>query len=149
MRTETDKDNDLTGQVDWDGTGLPPVGVDCVFYPDNTCWGFEHVKPYKGKVLCYEGEQFVFMLDHKLYGIKPESIILSRTDKGDFQKPEVPKQREVCERIEAAYALYCESLIGEDEETVSFDEFKEFKNRLRQWLRIVDKTGYRINKDGE
>lgn len=60
-----------------------------------------------------------------------------------LKKPESPEDKAKRERLEAAYDLYCESLIGEDEDTESFDEFKRFRNRMRQWLRIVDKTNYR------
>ncbi|EGR0073146.1 TPA: hypothetical protein NIK62_000111 [Vibrio cholerae] len=144
MRTETDKDNDLTGQVDWDGIGLPPVGVICEIKYKNA----NHAVWRKCKVFAYSNEDsFVAAIWHFDGEFWRHNTI--ETSEYDFRKLESQQQLEVRERIEAAYALYCESLIGEDEETVSFDEFKEFKNRLRQWLRIVDKTGYRINKDGE
>lgn len=144
MRTETDKDNDLTGQFDWDGTGLPPVGVMCELKYKTA----SHAIWRKCKVFAYSNEDgFVAAIWHLDGEIWRHNTI--ETSEYDFRKLESQQQLEVRERIESAYALYCESLIGEDEETVSFDEFKEFKNRLRQWLRIVDKTGYRINKDGE
>ncbi|NOE09409.1 hypothetical protein [Vibrio cholerae] len=149
MRTETDKNNDLTGQVDWDGTGFPPVGVDCVFHPDNTLWGFERVKPYKGKVLCYEGEQFVFMLDHKLYGIKQESIILSRTDKGEFRKSETPQQREERERIELERANAVKDMFKLVPEHIKISMMPLEPNPIKEALFALYDAGYRINKVGE
>ncbi len=144
MQTETDKNNDLTGQVDWDGAGLPPVGVMC----ELKYKAASHAIWRKCKVFAYSNEDgFVAAIWHLDGETWRHNTI--ETSEYDFRKLESQQQLEVRERIEAAYALYCESLIGEDEETVSFDEFKEFKNRLRQWLRIVDKTCWRINKDGE
>lgn len=75
-------------------------------------------------VVQFEGDWNIFTLD-------------------ELSKPETPAEREERERLEAAYDLHCEYLLGEDDEALSFNEFKSFKTKLRQWLRIVDKTGYR------
>ena len=121
---------DLGAGNKWDGEGLPPVGTDCEFKPYNT-W---ESGIYRGKNKL--GDLIFEFADSGVVDLFDEST--------KIRKPKTPEQREERERLEAAYELYCESLIGEDEETESFDEFKAFKNRLRQWLRIVDKTGYRL-----
>lgn len=84
----------------WDGD-LPNIGVDCVFTPDNTMWGFNYVEDFRGQVLHYSGERFVFMLHDEKERLEDESIIVSRIDKGVF-KPYVSKEEiEKQERLEA------------------------------------------------
>lgn len=127
---------------DWDGEGLPPVGVECVFTPDNTKWGFNYVEPFNGAVLHYEGEQFVFMLNHEKYNLDDSMIIVSRIDKGEFSNPETLAEREERERLEAAYYLYCKC--GIQHETVSFKKFKNGDDCYPEvWVDIVNETGYR------
>lgn len=92
-------------QDEWDGEGLPPIGVECEFTPDNTWWGFNYIESFAGIVLHYEGEQFVFMLKHEKYKLKSRMIIVSRTDKGEFSKPETPEQKAERERLEAIHEM--------------------------------------------
>lgn len=124
---------------EWSGEGLPPVGIKCCFTPDNNLWGFASTDTYLGEVLRYEGEQFVFLLSHNEYNIRPCHLIVSRTDKGEFSKPETPEQRKERERLEAAYDL-CTTVYPDFS---GFDEFKKATTTVNLWLVIVDKTGYR------
>lgn len=62
----------------WDGEGMPPVGVDVRVIPHNNHWGFSSVGEFSGKVLAFDGEDFWFKLTN---GGK----IVSRTDKVDFR----------------------------------------------------------------
>lgn len=130
----------LDGVVEWNSEDLPPVGVKCCFTPDNNMWGFESTNAHYGEVVKYEGEQFIFLMDHDKYKIKSQNIIVSRTDKGEFSKPESPKDREYRERLEAAYDLFlaCGCVPG------SFEVFKDKYSLV--WLKIVDKTNYRVGQ---
>jgi len=132
-------DSELPNSSEWDGEGLPPVGVECCFTPDNNLWGFASTDTYSGEVLRYEGEQFVFLLSHDKYNIRPCHLIVSRTDKGEFSKPESPEQKAERERLEAAYDL-CTTVYPDFS---GFDEFKKSTTTVNLWLAIVDKTGYR------
>lgn len=114
-------------KVEWNGEGLPPVGVECWF-------NFKVTHPqrckvnYIGKTVCvYESA------DGNEY-----STLISEVE---FSKIETQQQREDRERLEAAYDLYCEWR-GEMHE--SFDAFKRCNHD--NWLSIVDKTKYRISK---
>ncbi|AUR89480.1 hypothetical protein NVP1123O_51 [Vibrio phage 1.123.O._10N.286.48.F3] len=89
----------------WNGEGFPPVGVECVFTPDNTMWGFNFVEDFTGKVLHYEGEQFVFMIHHQTYKLEDSNIVISRTDKGEFRPIETPEQKAEREIEEACIYL--------------------------------------------
>jgi hypothetical protein len=131
-------DSELPNSSEWDGEGLPPVGVECCFTPDNNLWGFASTDTYSGEVLRYEGEQFVFLLSHDKYNIRPCHLIVSRTDKGEFSKPESPEQKAERERLEAAYDL-CTTVYPDFS---GFDEFKKATTTVNLWLAIVDKTGY-------
>lgn len=128
--------------VEWDGEGLPPVGVECCFTPDNNLWGFASTDTYLGEVLRYEGEQFVFLLSHDEYNMRPCHLIASRTDKGEFSKPESQEQKAERERLEAAYDLYCTQCESQGVEPLLVSKFTEC-GLLKPWLSIVDKTGYR------
>jgi hypothetical protein len=132
-------DSELPNSSEWDGEGLPPVGVECCFTPDNNLWGFASTDTYSGEVLRYEGEQFVFLLSHDKYNIRPCHLIVSRTDKGEFSKPESPEQKAERERLESAYDL-CTTVYPDFS---GFDEFKKSTTTVNLWLAIVDKTGYR------
>ena len=136
--------SELPNDSAWNGEGLPPVGVECNFTPDNTYWGFNYIESFAGEVLHYEGEQFIFMLKHKQYNIKDEMIVVSRTDKGEFSKLETPQQREERGRLEAAYDLYV--IAQESLNVIGYESFQQFTNdkvQVKFWLAIVDKTNYR------
>ena len=128
-------------EVEW-VNGLPPVGEECVFTPHNMQWGFNHIEDFTGTVLHYEGEQFVFMLNHTKYKLEGEMVIVSRTDKGDFSKPETPEAKKEREELEAAYDLYCEWLIGMEHPKSLYRSFIK-GSYVNAMLAIVRKTGYR------
>ena len=135
----------FSGEVEWNGEDLPPVGVECNFTPHNTRWGFNYIENFTGTVLHYEGEQFVFMLNHTKYKLDAGMVIVSRTDKGDFAKPETPQQHEDRERLEAAYDLFCVYNESDGATPCSFDVFTAgtVGNARKRFLAIVDKTNYR------
>lgn len=126
----------------WYGEGLPPIGVECKFTPDNTFWGFNYIDEVVGEVLHYEGEQFVFMLKHKQYNLEESMLVVSRTDKGKFSKLETPQEKENRERLEAAYDLYLTHENYIDNPVCSLSIFTESNEPKNKWLAIVDKTSH-------
>lgn len=92
--TMSERDIESAIDVEWNGEGFPPLGIECVFTPDNTCWGFNYVEAFTGTVIHYEGEQFVFMLNHKKYNLEDSNLVISRTDKGEFSLPLTPEQKQ-------------------------------------------------------
>ena len=129
---------------EWDGEGLPPVGVECE-YKDGDDW-------YAVKVN-YLSEWFMVIealkSQSKWIDIKGTELSFeySRFDSLEFRKPETPKQREDRERLEAAYDLYCE-WVGDrtGQHAIDFEDWKCEPDYFRKWLRIVDKTNYRKEK---
>lgn len=132
-------------QPEWSGEGLPPVGIKCCFTPDNNLWGFASTDTYLGEVLRYEGEQFVFLLSHDKYNMRPCHLIVSRTDKGEFSKPESPEQKAERERLEAAYELFSlkHEVSYSSIDVMSISDFASDSQLRDGYLAIVDKTGYR------
>lgn len=117
---------------EWNGEGLPPVGALVVMRYTHDSNAVTHSIKVKYASLKH-------CIGETARGLEMHFNI------GDYQyeTTETPAEREERERLEAAYDLHCEYLLGEDDEALSFNEFKSFKTKLRQWLRIVDKTGYR------
>lgn len=70
---------------------------------------------------------------------------------GDLSKPETPQQREERERIEAAIMLHDIANLAYYEGCLPFNcSWSHAGEKVKSmWLAVVDKTGYRINKDGE
>lgn len=124
---------------EWNGEGLPPVGVECE-YKDGDDW-------YEVKVN-YLSEWFIVIealkSQSKWIDIKGTEISFdhSRFDDLKFRKPESPQQREDRERLEAAYDLYLTRHIDMSA-PYHYDEFLKNKFTLDGFLAIVDKTNYR------
>jgi hypothetical protein len=123
-------------KVEWDGDGLPPVGVECEY----AFIGGDYSEWFECKVL-YAGRQCVFIRTKdqnliKSFGCEELSVEIKTTK---FRKPETKQQREDRERLEAAYDLYCYAI---DKET-TFDSFCNFGPLKDIYIKIVDKTNYR------
>lgn len=125
----------------WDGTGLPPVGTICEILEPNDDWFEVEIAAYcKDSV----GDDVVFYRNYN-----------SKTSEKDydwcyavsvkFRKPETQEQRNERERLEAAY-----DLCREYEPSFEFDSLEELKTYhptvFGKWLKIVDKTNYRLTK---
>lgn len=132
--------------IEWNGEDLPPVGVECSFTPDNTRWGFNYTEEFTGTVLHYEGEQFVFMLNHDKYKLESGMIIVSRTDKGRFSKPESPEQKTQRERLEngkAIYYLMCNIELNRDIAGTP-NTWGELRDEWQSvYIKLAEEVGYR------
>lgn len=122
----------LESKVEWDGKGLPPVGVECEVYGALGVYSEWH----KCEVFAIK-HGLVFISDGDSWTQRPISEF-------KFRPVETPEQKAERERLEAAYDLYCHAqhavdVIGYD----SFGVFKSDKVQVKFWLSIVDKTGYR------
>ncbi|EOX1529985.1 hypothetical protein ACPD0J_001484 [Vibrio cholerae] len=135
MRTETDKENDLTGQVDWDGTGLPPVGCRCVYL-------FNDEAEYSGFVAAYHKDAVWFSCDGGLY---KTFIAINH----EFRKPETPQQREERERIELERTNAVKDMFKLVPEHIKISMMPMEPNPIKEALFALYDAGYRINKDGE
>ncbi|AUR87365.1 hypothetical protein NVP1100O_24 [Vibrio phage 1.100.O._10N.261.45.C3] len=131
VETQTEHQEEMSafsGEAEWGGEGLPPVGVECEFeYPEGR-WnkGFYH-----GLTASAGVEMHILEFEG--------GCIETFGGLTKFRKPETPQQREDRERLEAAYDLYCYAI---DKETL-FDSFCNFGPLKDIYLRIVDKTNYR------
>lgn len=108
--SERDIEDAIDGE--WNGEGFPPLGIECVFTPDNTCWGFNYAEAFTGTVIHYEGEQFVFMLNHKKYNLEDSNLVISRTDKGEFSLSLTPEQKQA--QIDKDKAIRLHDLANEN-----------------------------------
>lgn len=144
VETQTEHQEEMSafsGEVEWNGEGLPPVGAECEF-KDGDNW-------YEVKVN-YLSEWFMVIealkSQSKWIDIKGTELSFeySKFDDLKFRKPETPQQRNDRERLEAAYDLLC---IGNRALNVTAPctvvEFKLDKPQRDFWLAIVDKTNYR------
>ncbi|AFC22705.1 hypothetical protein VchM-138_0026 [Vibrio phage vB_VchM-138] len=125
-------------RTDWNGEGLPPVGVECEFKFTN-----EAESSFKiCKVLCF-GNSFAFMKSHRsINGYKEFALRISDIE---FRKPETPQERQERERIEAAIRLHDIANLAYYEGCLPFncswsDAGEKVKN---MWLAVVDETKYR------
>jgi hypothetical protein len=112
---------------EWDGSGLPPVGVECEWIGGGIQhgeWGLVIVHGYANGHAWIEK-----MRDHSLHTVG---------NPAHFRKPETESQRLKRERLEAAYELYVDC--GIQHETACFEEWREDYSDV--WLAIVDKTKY-------
>lgn len=125
--------------VEWDGEGLPPVGVECELkykHATNANWR-------KCKVFAYSNDHgsvaAVWHLDGEAW--YHHSINIREYE---FRKPETEADRKERERLEAAYDLYCEYTNTSNSDAKCYSQHA-FSNLVvkDKWLRIVDKTGYR------
>ncbi|AUR98287.1 hypothetical protein NVP1248O_73 [Vibrio phage 1.248.O._10N.261.54.F1] len=150
--TETPEEKEVLDSIEsvsededeWDGEGLPPVGVECE-YKDGDDW-------YAVKVN-YLSEWFMVIealkSQSKWIDIKGTELSFeySRFDSLEFRKPETPQQREDRERLEAAYDLF---VCAADDGVAVNPNLKDWKSKypsvVKMWLRVVDKTNYRKDK---
>lgn len=140
--TEEKEALDAIERVEWDGEGLPPVGVECEFkykHSSQAHWNL-------CKVFAYSDEMGMVAaiwhwVDDKW---KHATIDVSGYE---FRAIETPEQRKEREELEAAYDLY---YYAKKESVYScvIVGFKEFvgdfpANEREEYLSIVRKTGYR------
>lgn len=108
-----------------------------------------------GDECTYDGSKYIFVgmtptlndvaciiFDHK-NGIEHVSV-------NKLRKPETKRKER--ERLEAAYDLFVEWQRDDEfdlERLKSFEDFKRDSRTTSDWLRVVEKTGYRKQKDGE
>lgn len=126
----------LAGGAEWNGEGLPPVGVECeILFEDypNKGFGLFNVLAYHGGAIWV---QYIGPLGNngKCYTAECSTL--------EFRKPETEAERNERERIEAAYDLYLTRHISMPA-PYHYDEFLKAENTLNGFLAIVDKTGYR------
>ncbi|AUR92998.1 hypothetical protein NVP1181O_34 [Vibrio phage 1.181.O._10N.286.46.C9] len=124
----------FSGEVDWNGEGLPPVGVECeAVFVDH-----EHKGHGEFLILGYHSNyvwmEYVGELSNKSkhYTAKVELV--------KFRKPEAPQQREDRERLELVSNI-CEDLFGEMASQCREDVVSTIDAMVcGGW---VDKTNYR------
>lgn len=123
---------------EWDGEGLPPVGVECEFL--SIGFNFE----YEWCIFHGKTQDGGLIVEHKSKS-NPEMSYCQPFDPKTtkFRKPETPQQRQEREELEAAYELYCEFKGADEIKPCSFDSFKESKVTRKQWIAVVRKTKYR------
>ena len=118
--------------VDWNGEGLPPVGVECEWIGggvNHGDWGLVIVRAYNNEFAWIEK-----LRDNSMSTVR---------NPAHFRKQETPEQREDRERMEAAYDLY---LLAQNEiegDVIDYSDFVKESRQMRAALSIVDKTGYR------
>lgn len=140
--------SELPNSSEWDGEGLPPVGVECeYFHEPRGLWVkfvpllITDIESSPNKIPAIYGEWY-----HPNDCMwEPDLIDLS--DKPRFRKPESPEQKAERERLEAAYDLYLK--VQERDEgpgfAASFNQFQDgmMSTCRKDYLSIVDITGYR------
>lgn len=137
--TETPEEKealDAIEQVEWNGEGLPPVGVELDGVKVMGCNGVKewHCKPY-WKVVGHHIDGERFFVEHVLGG----RLQVFPVDSNQYRAVESPQQE-----LEAAYDLYCDAQHAVD--VIAYDSFEQFKAdevQVKFWLSIVDKTNYR------
>lgn len=121
-------DSEIADGSEWDGTGLPPVGVECEWINGGECgggWGLAIVHAYANGYAWIEK-----MSDHSFHNAWDEPSY--------FRKPETPEEREEREHLEAAKDLW---------EKVKYEDDHDWGS-ISIWLQnymlsIVRVTGYR------
>jgi hypothetical protein len=135
---------------EWNGEGLPPVGVECNFSGIN--------KDYDCKVEIYHIDENKVMFLGLADGYPEKSTIRGFKNNLDlmvfyqrdgdcvFTPIESKKDREDRERLEAAYDLYL-AFWSASKSSIILESFKGFSgggnSDLKHFLAIVDKTNYR------
>lgn len=79
-------------RIEWDGEGLPPVGVSCEVTPHNDVWGFSTLETRPCSVIAYHAD-FAWI---DLGG--PGVPVATRIDKVDFTPIRTPEQIAADER---------------------------------------------------
>lgn len=121
----------LSEETDWNGEGLPPVGVECEWIGGGLShgdWGAVIVRSYNDDYAWIEK-----LHDKSMHTVR---------NPAHFRKPETHEQKAGRERVEAAYDLYLTRHINANV-LYRYDEFLKNKGTLNGFLAIVDKTGYR------
>ncbi len=138
--TETPEEKealDAIEQVEWNGKGLPPVGVECEFMCEGF-WGDSH----------YHWCIFLGLLSDGSYAIEfnhptsPKRVTCQCFDPQctKFRKLETPEEKKERERIESAKHLYSKHCKEVRHPVKDLDNNSVL---LNAWLVIVDETGYR------
>ena len=147
VETQTEHQEEMSAfscENEWNGEGLPPVGVECDFFGvDDTC---------NGKVDIYHIDDNKVMFLGRIEGYPSESTINNFKEgrdlmafyvrEGDraFRKPETPQQRE---RLEAAYDLYTHVQRNSNRPSCDIESLGRMENESPLYTLIVDKTNYR------
>ena len=137
-----EKASEEVEQVEWNGEGLPPVGVECEFRfktnidapedDDFTSW-------FYGSVDYYGAVKVLITSSHEAEGCFWTELV-------EFRKPETPEAKKEREELEAAYDLYIDSKQSM-EPCMSKQVFISTEGGEQDfWLCIVRKTGYRVEK---
>lgn len=127
-------------KIEWDGEGLPPVGVECeaVFVEhEHKGYGEFLVLGYHSN---YVWMEYVGELSNK------SKHYTSKVDLVKFRKPETKQQREGRERLEAAYDLFCHVQVVNNRPDCGFESFELYERSNPLYTLMVDKTNYRISK---
>ena len=143
---DTKNETPQTKEVERDGEGLPPIGVECEFMCEGF-WGDDH----------YHWCIFLGLLSDGSYAIEfhhptsPDHVTCGCFDPQctKFRKPETEEQRKEREELEAAYDLYCVAFGDCGHLCDSYDNFcKEDAHKFSRnaYIAIVRKTGYRVEK---
>ena len=126
-----------TKEVEWDGEGLPPVGVECEMIFDGKG---KLITPLyftdfvDGMVLFYHSSNSMPHCDDTYDWCLVENCI--------FRKPETEEQRKEREELEAAYDLYCEFRSKNNLTVCSIDNLDR-EPGFEFVMFLVRKTGYR------
>lgn len=126
------------GPAEWDGKGLPPVGVECEKIFDGIS---QIVTP-----LYYDDHKsgmvmFYYRDSGNSVGSDYDWCLVENCI---FRKLESPEQKAERERLEAAFEVYLAFWSASKSTiiTMNMSEFKDCSD-LNYWLAVVDKTGYR------
>ncbi|CAH9016968.1 putative coil containing protein [Vibrio phage 217E38-1] len=146
--TETPEEKEVmdgiesAGWIEWNGEGLPPVGVECeAVFIDH-----EHKGYGEFLILGYHSNyvwmEYIGKLRNK------SKHYTAKINMVKFRKPETPQQREDRERLEAAYDLYCHIAKMNNRVPYSFEQFSNDSTTYyrKEYLEIVCKTNYRKEK---
>jgi hypothetical protein len=115
-------------QLEWNGEGYPPVGVECeVSFSDDNVWD-KCLVTYFGTSLC--------VID---FGDCERSFGISSVK---FRPIETPGQKKEREELEAAYDLY-KTIVDGEPLSYTFEQFRSSPS-IGGYLKAVRKTNYKI-----
>lgn len=126
-------------EVEWNGEGLPPVGVECEIlfkeYPHKG-FGLFNILAYHGGAIWV---QYTGPLENNGKCYTEECSTL------EFRKPESPEQKAERERLEAAIKLHDIANLSYYDGCLPFNcGWNNAGEKVRNmWLSVVDETGYR------
>lgn len=131
---------DAIAQADseeWNGEGLPPVGVECEMTfngKSQTITTLYYDDHKSGMIMFYHVDSGKSVASDYDWCLVENCI---------FRKPETQQQREDRERLESAYELYVTAQVALDGDVIEYSDFIKESRQMRGALAIVDKTGYR------